>query len=190
MAEKINLKEMENKAYRIYCVEDGLFDIFLGLIFVTGAIRSLTDNVLFTLGVAVAVIFYMLAKKYITNPRIGRVKFGRFGGSRQFNIMLVLLVSITATVALLSLSLSGLGPAGTFAFPFVAVLLVVVFSALAYFLCFKRLYAYGLMFGVSEVIWNTYGVPLGPMANLVTGSIIMTIGLVYLHRFLRKYPKP
>jgi len=107
MTGKINLKEIERKAWMSY-FEDGLWDIFMGLLMLTTGIRSLTDNVWFTLGIFAALLISVIGKKLITIPRIGRVKFGPARKVKQKKLAAVLIVSVLATLALLLLPHSGL----------------------------------------------------------------------------------
>jgi hypothetical protein len=48
MSEKTNLKEIEKKAWASY-FEDGLWDIFMDLLMLGMGLRTLTDNVWYTL---------------------------------------------------------------------------------------------------------------------------------------------
>ena len=182
MAENIDLKKIEKKAWMSY-FEDGFWDIFFGITFITSAVRSLTDNVWFTLGMLVAVLINIAGKRLITIPRMGRVKFGPRRQKKQLKIGVMILISLLVIFVL-----------GTFmaniTFPVMAVWLAVFFGLLAYLMDFSRLFAYGLVFATSEVIWSIYGETYGPIANLIFGVIILLVGLSVLTRFLKKYPKP
>ena len=65
-----------------------------------------------------------------------------------------------------------------------------IFGILAHYLDFRRLYAYGLFFASSEVLWGLFGNLVGSVAFSVSGSLALLIGLVVLVRFLRKNPLP
>ena len=182
MSENIDLKKIEKKAWTSY-FEDGFWDLFFGVIFITSAVRSLTDNVWFTLGIFGAVVINIVGKRFITIPRMGRVKFGPVRQKKQFKMGVMILISLLVIFVL-----------GTFmaniTFPVMAVWLAVFFGLLAYLMDFSRLFVYGLVFATSEVIWSVYGEPYGPIANLIFGVIILMVGLAVLNRFLKKYPKP
>ena len=146
-------------------------------------IRSLTDNVWFTFGIFGAVLVNIFGKRYITIPRIGRVKFGPKRQKRQIKIVVMILISLLVLLALGTLLTQT-------TFPLMALWLAVLFALLAYLMDFSHFYAYGLIFALSEVIWSFYGEPSGPIANLIFGAIILFVGLFVLTRFLKKYPKP
>jgi hypothetical protein len=184
MAEKINLKELERKAWTTY-FEDGFWDLFFGMMFLTAGIRSLTDNVLFTLGIFVALVVFFIGKKTITIPRIGKVKFGHTRRDRQLKVFAMIIVSLIAIMALLLLPQLGIALTNIPTSPIMAIWIALFFAMLAYLIDFKRLYAYGLMFATSEVIWGVYGEPLGPISNIIFGIIVVTIGLTIFSRFLR-----
>jgi len=182
MTENLNLKELERKAWTSY-FEDGFWDLFFGVILITMGVRSLTDNVFFTFGIFGAVLVHILGKRYITTPRIGRVKFGPKRQKRQMKIMVIILISLLVLLSLGTLTTQT-------AFPVMALWLAVLFSLLGYMMDFSHFYIYGLIFAISEVIWSVYGEPYGPIANLIFGAIILLVGLAVLTRFLKKYPKP
>ena len=190
MAGRISLKEVELKAWSSY-FEDGLWDIFLGAMLLIGGIRSVTDYVWYTLLILPLILVLPLGKRLITTPRLGHVKFGPSRKARQRKAVVALIISVVAIFALLLLSNSGLAlPPRMLISPMMAVWIAVIFGVLAYFLDFKRLYAYGLLYGMSEVIWGQFGKPVGPVAQTIIGIAILAIGLVVFVRFLRRYPLP
>ena len=190
MAGRISLKEVELKAWSSY-FEDGMWDIFLGAMLLISGIRSVTDYVWYTLLILPLILVLPLGKRLITTPRLGHVKFGPSRKARQRKAVVALIISVVAIFALLLLSNSGLAlPPRMLISPMMAVWIAVIFGVLAYFLDFKRLYAYGLLYGMSEVIWGQFGKPVGPVAQTIIGIAILAIGLVVFVRFLRRYPLP
>nr|QNO46757.1 hypothetical protein DEIDBPHB_00006 [Methanosarcinales archaeon ANME-2c ERB4] len=78
MAQKINLKELEKKAWAS-TFEDGITDIGAGLILLVSTICQIFNEsspYLYPLFVVPA-LFIIVAKRYITVPRMGFVKFSR-----------------------------------------------------------------------------------------------------------------
>lgn len=181
MSENIDLKKIERKAWTSY-FEDGFWDIFFGIIFITSAVRSFTENVWFTFAIFGAVAIFIAGKRFITTPRMGRVKFGPRRQNKQLKIGVMILISLLVIYILGTVM-------ANITFPVMAVWLAVFFGLLAYLMDFSRLFAYGLVFATSEVIWNIYGEPYGPISNLIFGVIFLLVGLVILNRFLKKYPK-
>ncbi len=203
MTENVDLKEIEKKAWTSY-FQDGIWDIFLGLILLSfGIIPFLEDmGVPYLLNYIIAmvpayVVFYG-GKKYITVPRMGLVRFSseRKSKKRRATLALaasvifgfiVMLILITNIISLKSIILLGAVLFGINA--------IVVFSIMAYFLDFKRLYIYGLFFASSIALVEFSRSYVGSKYdNLVGfgvfGGIMILIGAVYLIRFLHKYPKP
>ncbi|MDY6865268.1 MAG: hypothetical protein SVY15_04755 [Halobacteriota archaeon] len=180
MTEDLNLKELEMKAWASY-FEDGLWDLFFGIILITSAVRSLTDNVWFTFGIFGAILLNILGKRYFTIPRIGLVKFGPKREMRQVKMMLIILIMLLVILYLGTLMTQT-------AFPVMALWLAVLFFLLGFLMDFSHFYVYGLIFASSEVISRTYGDPFAPLSNLIFGSGLLLVGLLILSRFLKKYP--
>ncbi len=195
MNDKMSLREIERKAWISY-FEDGLWDSFFGVLFLIGGIRSLTNNVwyvgiLYTLLLVVSILILPIGKKQITMPRLGYVKFGHARKLRQSKAVAVLVVSVLATFALLMLPKLGLAlPPEMLISPITAGWIAVVFGLLAYYLDFRRLFAYGVLFVMSEILSGLYGGFAGALAQTISGIAALLIGLFVLARFLRKYPKP
>lgn len=191
MSQDINLKQIERKAWTSY-FQDGLWDIFFGLLLLTMGIQGLIYNVWFTFVIGAAVLVVLLGKKFITIPRIGKVKFGLKREVRQMKSIAVVGILVLAILIVLMLTLLGLDLPATGKGIRVAIQAVgftVVFGLIAYFMDFRRLYAYGLFFAIGSVLSELFDDPIGPIAFSVAGSIALLIGLVLLARFLRKYPK-
>jgi hypothetical protein len=207
MAENIDLKTLEKKAYRSV-FNDGLWDIFTGLL-----ILNLGVGPLFVLLISLqeswviiiptllwnimALSIFMLGKKYITTPRVGYVKFGPKRKSKELKLKIFLMIVFIVNIILLILPTSGilsytqvqpllislLLGFGIFTFPF---------SVIAYFLDFTRLYYYafsvGLGFFLAELLTPIMAYPLNEIIIFGTiGVIIVVIGLYYFVYFLKKY---
>jgi hypothetical protein len=209
MVQNLDLKELERKAFRS-TFQDGLWDIYLGvlLLLMGGAplVASLglesggwllaVDVVL----VIVAVVAFWAAKRYITVPRIGHVKFGAGGKSRQKKTSLVLFFSVVVGVALLLVQLATRGGRADWALsdlliPGVWVVnVLVVFGLAAYLMGFERFYLYGILYAVPVPLWLTAhrwtDIDLGVAAFAVPASIMILVGAVLFARFLRDYPIP
>ena len=102
MTEKIDLREIEKKAWTAY-FQDGLWDIFIASMMLTMAIRTLTDNAWLTLGMFTGVPILVIGKKFITIPRLGLVKFSQFRIARQIKLVASIGIAVCATVGLLLL---------------------------------------------------------------------------------------
>ena len=189
MTEKINLGELEKKVWTTY-FQDGLWDIVIASMMLTMAIRTLTDNVWLTLGMFSGVVILVIGKRFITVPRLGHVKFSQFRMMRQTKLVASIAIAVTATFGLLLLINMGWEFSKVITSLGMAVFLALSFGLIAYFLDFPRLFIYGLMFAINEIIWGHFGEPTGPYVILIFGSVVLIVGLVLLVSFLRKYPLP
>jgi hypothetical protein len=208
MSQNINLKELERKAWTSY-FQDGLWDIFLGLLLLAMAISALLSDVGFSesLGMAIFIGVEVLAmlvlwagKRFITAPRMGRVKFGpkRKAKLNWVGVVLLLSVLVGAGVFVAGLAIRGNRPewlnAAFFAPAAWVVNAIVVFSLGAYFLDFNRLYLIGVLYALSvplDIMFHEFAnVDLSFIAFGVPAIVILIIGLVVFTRFLRDYPIP
>jgi len=208
MAENVDLKSLERKAYRSI-FEDGLWDLFIGLIILSLGLSTFLSSILNLddLWIAViptlilninALLIFILGKKFITIPRLGIVKFGPKRKSKQQKLRLFLFAFFILNVVLLILPFTDLVNSINFE-PIIIALIIglgaitLPFVVVAYFLDFTRLYIYaflaGLGFFLTEVLYPFVGAPLDTLLPFgITGAAIVIIGLYYFIRFLKRYP--
>ena len=77
----------------------------------------------------------------------------------------------------------------------VGAIVFIISCSIAYILNFDRMYIYAVLltlsFALNEIlIANTGAIASGAHAWLISAIIVTVIGVVYLIRFLRKYPVP
>lgn len=206
--DQINLKEMERKAFRS-TFQDGLWDIYLGLIIISMSIflfRPTTGysplNILF-MGAAFTVAYTLLwaGKKFITLPRMGRVKFGEKRARRMKTMILVLGAVVLTQGAFLAIQLIGWrnpefgATLNEFLQERNAMDLAVAtlgslfvgpsFILIAYFLDFTRGYFIAVMMALAVFLTIYLNQPIYP---IIIGILIAVSGVVLFLRFLRKYP--
>jgi MFS family permease len=205
MSEKLNLKELERKAWRSF-FDDGLWDIYLGLLLASMGVNGLLDRSGLTedwgmtiyIGVlVVTMLSFWLAKRFITVPRIGRVKFGHKRKVRRIKTALVLFASVVfglIVMLLTSATRNGIASGNPWRaiMPAIwAINMLVVFGAMGYFLDFERLYFIGLMYAIAipinEILIALEGIRIGPYLFFACGAIIVAMGIFYLVRFLNNY---
>jgi hypothetical protein len=202
MSEQLSLKETERKVFTSN-FQDGLTDIFLGfcvLVFAVGPF--ITPYLGDFLGTAVFVPFWALLflllwmiRKRVTQPRLGTVTFGPWRKARlfKFNRLMLLFCSIALILGAFSaINFEDL-PGWTHTARFSLVVLI-GFTVAAYFLDFKRLYAYGVMIAAAPLIgeflyrefqFSHHGFPV--TFGITAGVIILT-GLYRLMAFLKNHP--
>ncbi|MDH5795144.1 MAG: hypothetical protein OEZ24_03455 [Candidatus Bathyarchaeota archaeon] len=189
MGEKISLKEIERRAYLSYH-QDGLVDVSIGLAILVFGAYILYDPGMVVIGAGSLFVFFLLyagAKKAITIPRLGYVKFA---SERKNKIRIILLALALANVA--SLFASAYRPLAVFLVEnymiVVGVIGAAIFSLVAYLSDIKRFYAYAAMTLVlfpSGYVFHT----LFQHNFILMGVLMLFSGVGLLYRFLRKYPK-
>jgi len=206
MSQTISLKELERKAWRSV-FQDGLWDIFWGLLLLAMAIGALLSDIgvpeawsttIYVTLMVLSMLILWAGKRFITLPRMGRVKFGPKRKTKLNWVRVVLLLSVLvgAGVSVAGLAVRGNRPEWlntTFFFPAAWVVnAMVVFSLGAYFLDFNRLYLIGVLYALPvplDIMFHKFAsMDLTFFAIGVPAMVILIIGLVVFTRFLRDYP--
>jgi hypothetical protein len=199
MTEQPNLREIEKKAYMSYH-QDGLLDIFVGVYILGFGLGIWVDIIVGFLGfgsimpailMATILPIWIAAKRRITMPRIGFVKFGARGSNRLFAIFLGLMVAGLGVFFAFTLFQGGHSPWLNLVFQ--NGLIIVGIGSLA--ICFlfgysmglKRLYGYGLLAFILLVIGHFIGIFFGYIL-LILGTTVTAAGFALLISFVRKYP--
>jgi len=208
MAENINLKELERKAWKSF-FQDGIWDIYFGLLILGMGLSSFSFFVnlpeplnLFIILIpiySIAILFLILGKKFITTPRIGHIKFGTKRKKINKKIAIILGAQVIITCLMVIFTVLGLFQYVQINSVIVMLLIGLLFVALpitilAYFWDFPRLYIYGLLGGsgffIAELLNPILGQPLDLFIpyTFISGSMII-VGMYYFIKFLKKYPK-
>lgn len=197
MPQNIDLKALEKKAWRSV-FQDGLWDIYLGIILLSFAVSAWLDKQPIDddlrmgtyIGVMVfGMIVLYAGKRFITIPRMGKVKFGAERQKRRNVVRLALFLSVLLGLALWWLG-SSLLSNGQWVFPLIWMLnMFIVFGLGAYFLEYERLYLIGLLYAlvipVDIIVKATTKVDMDVYIFLTAGLIILVVGITYLIRFMR-----
>jgi len=185
-----DLRQVERKAWLSYH-QDGLMEIAFGLLLLFAFGGSVADQfhwvaypLLLLVGPGLA-----LAKRFVTAPRMGSVRFGPARIARKRRVVLVIGILVGATMLV---TLVGGGKAWMHEHPtFMSVALGVwvfsAFAAIAYWLQLARMYVVGLLFGGAFALTELLDTPV-PL--LVAGSLVALSGVVRLVGFVRHYPLP
>ena len=194
MNNKINLKEIERKAYMSYH-QDGLIDITIAFVILQFATLIVLEVPwLVPFWVFVAVTLYAGVKKAVTIPRIGYVKLPQ-QRAKRINIGLMVLGLLFFVLGIVAFMQTA--EAGTPSWLIVLIenymlTLGVIVSALfllaGYTFRTKRMYAYALLALVMFVAGHFIYFPLQYYLTAL-GSLILACGLFMMIRFVRKYPK-
>ena len=203
MTDDADLKALERKAFRS-TFEDGLMELLLGFIFLAGGAGSLLPYIGISRHWISAIVLLMpllfiVGKKRITVPRMGKVKFSSSRRAAKKKLLAVVLICqlITWIIFMLSVSHHFPGPilSGT---PLYVkrlmtgtVLFFLPFSCMAYILNYPRLYILAIMASLGESLYEYLQAPWnGLLTQGITGLVFILIGGFLLARFMRKYPLP
>jgi hypothetical protein len=196
MTENIDLKELEKKAFIRTHHEDGLLDIFLGIIFFSWGLNifTLSDFLHFFIMMA-GLIAFGITRQRIVKPRLGLVKFGKERKKSTFKVTIILVISAIFGLVMAFLPKLGLISKNV---PMIAIILplniLVIFGLMAYFLDYGRLYWYSILIAASfEVFFlmkEMLKVQSGAYAIILSSLLMISIGIVLFVKFLKKYPLP
>lgn len=200
-AQESNLKEIEKRAYMSYH-QDGLLDIIIGA-YILGFALGIYVDIIWDLGgmgsvmpailVAVILPLWILAKRRITMPRIGFVKFGPTHTTRLMGIFVGLVIMGLAFSVAFTLTLTQGAPPlwittiiqyGTIVIGLAALAICVLFG---YTMGLSRLYLYGLLTLILFVASHFAGIFFGYIL-LILGIAITAAGFYLLVSFVRRYP--
>lgn len=188
MEDPLDLDKLESSAFRAY-FEDGMFDMFFGLMFILGAFRSMTDSPIFSLSILVAVLVPVLGKRAITYPRLGQVKFREHREKGLFRVMWVTVVLVLVSAAIFGLNSATDFLEGRLVGDLVfGIMFIGITAVLGQYFEYPVLVVHGVIFAVIALTNGLAGSDVGAVVGLVGGSISIIIGLVNLTTFLRKYP--
>ena len=209
--EQLNAKALEKKAFRSF-FKDGIYDLFLGLILLSFGLPLIFNEfgwldyvthrlpllipILLNVG---ALLLFVFGKKFITTPRLGVVHFRKTRKRKMRHVKLLLVVSALIGVAVFFLSLFKVFPVGgATGIPLPLLIFsinaLLVFSFMAYFMDFTRLYLYALLFAISMplAIWlknNTEMDYPSLWVFTLTAGPMLVIGCVVFIQFLTQFPK-
>jgi len=194
MNKKINLKEIERKAYTSYH-QDGVIDITIAFVTLLFSVITLGDiSLLGGISGILAISLYAGFKKLVTIPRIGYVKFPQ-QRTQRITALAVVLGTLSAVMGLVAfVQTASQGTPEWLLFLIDNYILSIGTAVAALFLLAgyafktKRIYAYALLTLVMFVAGHFIHFPLYYYLTAL-GSLILACGLVMMTRFVRKYPK-
>jgi hypothetical protein len=194
MTEKIDLKKIERKTYMSYH-QDGLIDLLIGC-GVLFAILCFFSEMIWLSGafVILAVPLYTYVKQKITDPRIGRVKFGQKGQHKTLFILLILIGNIFL-LFFLGLFLyrnsiplwitENLTTYPSFIIGGIACILTLLTALIS---GIKRFYFYGATILISFVIGHIISIDL-LLSSAIVGILFLLTGILKIVDFIRRYPR-
>ncbi|MBE9479325.1 MAG: hypothetical protein IMY80_05105 [Chloroflexi bacterium] len=210
MSESINLSDVQKRTMQLSEFEDGLWDLLVGSIFMVLAFYPITRELLgptwnmalFLLLLAFLVVGHLVAKRFISGPRMGYVKTRRTPKIRLLLVVTIVIFLLTLALVLLTLFSPGWLSSGSepstpplvrsYGVEWIVVIIMgAIFSVMGYRFGVARLYFYGWMLGLANLasvyMSHTAGWTF-PVPAAIAAGIILVIGFTLLLRFLRNYP--
>jgi hypothetical protein len=201
----INLKQLERKAWGS-SFQDGLLDIYLGLLLVVLSIPELLPGV-FTSALGqyaarvvlmlLASLFYWMAKRCVSSPRMGRARFGPARQSRRRRAVVLYGISALGLALTFLLILAWMGARSAGQEPWLGVRELFALGLGVWVMLFFGLGSYLMDFSRGHLIGVLYALAFGgtilldePALFSICGAILVLVGLAVFVRFLRTYPKP
>jgi hypothetical protein len=212
MNQTLDIKNAEKQVLRLATFEDGVWEIYLGVFFIVMSFYSITRqllgpllNVIFVLGMLLLLVgLAWIAKKRITQPRIGAVKLGTQSKKKIKTAHLITWALVLATFALVILSANAIIrepiwerlPQWFSDFDvdlIFALITIALFCLIGYYTGVARFYLYGVLLGVGNfattVLLIYQDIQFGwPIA--LAGLTIALMGAVVLLKFLQTHPLP
>ena len=197
MTQDVDLKQIERKAWTSY-FHDGLTDLYGGFILLGLGLAMLTDQ-MWWLALMVIGMAALWARKRITYPRMGYVKFSpqREARTKRSRIIASMVLTATMLLGVILFALvwtNGLPQwldawlADYFLVAF-AVMVGAIIAVGAFMVGVTRFYAYAVLvfaaFAAAQLFDTSAGLPV-----TIAAGVIVLCGLAVLTRFLRKYPLP
>jgi hypothetical protein len=182
--------------------QDGLLDIFVGVYILGFGLGIWADIIVGFFGfgsivpailIAAVLPIWIAAKRKITMPRIGFVKFGPGGTTKLAAIFIGLMVAGLGAFFAFTLASFQVGLRQWLDLIFQNGLIIIGIGSLAVSILFgysmglKRLYGYGLLTFILLVIGHFIGIFFGYIL-VILGTTVMVAGFALLMSFVRKYP--
>ena len=204
MNEKISLKEAERKVFQS-THSDGLWDVFIGCIFLEFAIAPLLSiylgdfwsSAVFIPFWGLAFLAIWLVRKNVVIPRIGKVSYGKTRVKKLKTFTVAMLITNTVIFVMGIVAALTVGRiSGSLISGVLGLFLITGFSFAAYILDYPRLYIYGLLLFVGPWVgeWlfqnqlaSHHGFPI--VFGSISGLMIV-VGLLVFTRFVQMNPKP
>ena len=202
--EQNDLQAIERKAFKS-TQDDGLLEMQFGaILIILGITAYIDDTGIFNhyygyLLILASPLIVILGRRYITQPRLGRVRFGMDRQMRQAKMTLILTASVLAGVLMFILGAMGVIPIPDTLRPYVlsaiiAGMLFLTLAAMGYFMNNRRFVIIGAVFAGSELaipILRLHTDLVSPAGvALTTGGVLITIMAAWvLARFLRDHPR-
>jgi len=196
-------KTLERNTYRMI-YRDGIFDLAFGSMLIIYSINMYLDinnidtSLFMRILIVPVVLIFAAIKLFITQKRIGYVKFKRSRNRKKLISFIIATAALAFTTVIYILAAGGKMDSSTqnewVSLLIEFVFLVSVFFLLAYYTGYYKFYIIGLAmgFGVPVSIYlepylgtRYYGLAL----LFIVGTVLIVLGIILLITFLNQFPK-
>ena len=176
---KEQTKELRKQYARTFH-NDGLLDFFVGWAIVSAGIYLLTSSMIFSFAGWMPILLIAPIKKYFVIPRFGYVKF-----SQSASIPRPILIGAGAVILIGSLLITFIGGEESR----VPIIVALLGLALLFVLDkgFNRTTVYAIFIPLFFIVGLGLNV-LTPALIMLTGGVLMALGVYLFVKFLQKYP--
>jgi len=197
-------KQIERRVFTSF-FQGGFIEAFTGIFLLQLGFPALFsrsgfgdwESALLTLPIALILLTTVfLVRRFVVIPRLGHVKFLPERRRRLSKLVIVPVLTLIAgaIVGYIFSENASVRHALVGQIPF-SLIPIIVFSAAAYFLDMKRLYAYGVIVGLTFPLGKYLETVIVsrnilPATILFTAFVFLGIAIVFLVAFLRKYHEP
>ena len=197
-------KQIERRVFTSF-IQGGFIEAFTGIFLLQLGFPALFsrsgfgdwESALLTLPIALILLTTVfLVRRFVVIPRLGHVKFLPERRRRLSKLVIVPVLTLIAgaVVGYIFSENASVRHALVGQIPF-SLIPIIVFSAAAYFLDMKRLYAYGVIVGLTFPLGKYLETVIVsrnilPATILFTAFVFLGIAIVFLVAFLRKYHEP
>lgn len=195
MSDKINLRELERRAYLSYH-EDGILDVIIGFGLITAALWVLADMPwLIGSWIPIMTPIYIEIKKKVTVPRLGQVEFSeqRKGKTRKTMFALVVFNMILFAAGFYVWMAMDIGGKPQWLLDLLSNYMVITGAlgaiiswVVAYITDLRRFYGYGLMNLIIFTLVGNMGVHIS-VSLVAVGAGVTLYGLYLFSNFRKKY---
>jgi len=202
--EQNDLHAIERKAFKS-TQDDGLLEMQFGAVLIILGFTAYIDDIGILnhyygyLLILASPLIFILGRRYITQPRLGRVRFGVDRQKRQAKVTLILAASVLVGVMMFILGTTDVIRIPDDVRPYVLSTIIagtifLTLAAMGYFMNNRRFVVIGAIFAGSELsitILKLHTDLISPAGvALTTGGVLITIMAAWvLARFLRHHPR-
>lgn len=181
-----SLDRLEKRMWATY-QQDGMWDIFLGVLMLMMGLRMIIDHWIMTVVGLTLVIGVVIIKKMVTEKRIGMASWSSKRRSKKITLFFLILLANIATLLLIILSIMGVSPDRVTGALVIGGMILITFSAISYFMYFWRFILWGSLLTFAIVINEILDPDSGPLMFFFIGSAAVALGFYYLVIFLREH---